>query len=122
MREDSDDVDRLDRMHEEAVIPVWHDTAELWPGEDWRARIRPAVALDLVGQSFDWIVVTVGNPHDVVASPHIAQIPQPAGKSARTGHHGLGTPEYVSLVTRMTAMSTPLISPRIWIPTGWVVF
>ena len=29
-----------------AGIPVWRDTAELQPGDDWRARIRQAVIED----------------------------------------------------------------------------
>ena len=28
---------------EEAGIPVWRDTANLWPGEDWRTKIRRAI-------------------------------------------------------------------------------
>jgi len=43
VREDSDHVDRLQRAMEAAGIPVWRDTADLWPGEDWRARIREAI-------------------------------------------------------------------------------
>ena len=27
-----------------AGIRVWRDTAELWPGEDWRAKIRHEIA------------------------------------------------------------------------------
>lgn len=30
-------------MLESAGIPVWRDTADLWPGKDWRARIRDAI-------------------------------------------------------------------------------
>jgi len=33
-------------MLEAAGIPVWRDTASLWPGEDWRARIRDAITRD----------------------------------------------------------------------------
>ncbi len=36
VREDSDHVDRLQRALQAAGIPVWRDTADLWPGEDWR--------------------------------------------------------------------------------------
>lgn len=43
VREDSGEVDELQRMLEAAEIPVWRDTASLWPGEDWRARIRDAI-------------------------------------------------------------------------------
>jgi glutamate dehydrogenase len=43
VREDSHQVDRLQRVLEASGITVWRDTAELWPGEDWRARIRDAI-------------------------------------------------------------------------------
>lgn len=43
VREDSDRVDRLQRILTAADIPVWRDTADLWPGEDWRSRIRAAI-------------------------------------------------------------------------------
>jgi hypothetical protein len=43
VREDSQHVDQLQRTLEAAGIPVWRDTAELWPGEDWRAKIRHAI-------------------------------------------------------------------------------
>jgi WD40 repeat protein len=43
VREDSRDVARLQRLLEEAGIPVWRDTENLWPGEDWRAEIRRAI-------------------------------------------------------------------------------
>ena len=43
VREDSRRVDRLQRKLEAAGIPVWRDTADLWPGEDWRAKIRRAI-------------------------------------------------------------------------------
>jgi hypothetical protein len=42
-REDSQAVDRLQRVLEAAGIRVWRDTDDLWPGEDWRARIRHAI-------------------------------------------------------------------------------
>jgi hypothetical protein len=42
-REDSGQVDRLERALREAGIPVWRDTSDLWPGEDWRAKIRAAI-------------------------------------------------------------------------------
>jgi hypothetical protein len=44
--DDSDQVDRLQHMLEGANIPVWRDTDDLWPGEDWRRRIRQAIAND----------------------------------------------------------------------------
>jgi AAA-like domain/TIR domain len=43
VREDSDRVDHLQSTLQEAGIPVWRDTADLWPGEDWRAKIRRAI-------------------------------------------------------------------------------
>src|ERR1051326_6358918 len=46
VREDSGEVDVLQRTLEAAGIPVWRDTASLWPGEDWRARIRSAITRD----------------------------------------------------------------------------
>ena len=39
----------MDEIHdalERAGIPVWRDTSALWPGEDWRARIRSAITND----------------------------------------------------------------------------
>lgn len=46
VRENSRAVDRLQRILESAGVPVWRDTAKLWPGEDWRARIRDAITKD----------------------------------------------------------------------------
>lgn len=46
VREDSHHVDRLQRSLEAAGIRVWRDTAELWPGEDWREKIRHAITSD----------------------------------------------------------------------------
>ena len=43
VREDAHDVDQLQRDLEAAGISVWRDTADLWPGEDWRAKIRRAI-------------------------------------------------------------------------------
>jgi WD40 repeat protein len=43
VREDSDAVNQLQRILETADIPVWRDTADLWPGEDWRLNIREAI-------------------------------------------------------------------------------
>ena len=43
VREDSDRVDRLQRILEAAGIQVWRDTADLWPGEEWRLKIRSAI-------------------------------------------------------------------------------
>jgi TIR domain len=43
VREDSDRVDVLQRKLEAAGVPVWRDTASLWPGEDWRIKIRDAI-------------------------------------------------------------------------------
>jgi TIR domain len=46
VREDSGEVDMLQRALEAAGVPVWRDTANLWPGEDWRAKIRGAITHD----------------------------------------------------------------------------
>jgi hypothetical protein len=46
VREDSGEVDVLQRMLETAGIRVWRDTANLWPGEDWRAMLRDAITHD----------------------------------------------------------------------------
>lgn len=43
VREDNCAVDWLQGVLEAAGIPVWRDTANLWPGEDWRIRIRRAI-------------------------------------------------------------------------------
>jgi hypothetical protein len=45
-REDAGDVDRLQQALEAAQARVWRDTASLWPGEDWRERIRHAITQD----------------------------------------------------------------------------
>jgi TIR domain len=42
-REDAQRVDQLQRTLKAAGIPVWRDTADLWPGEDWHAKIRGAI-------------------------------------------------------------------------------
>ena len=44
VREDSHQIDRLQRALQAAGVPVWRDTADLWPGEDWRVKIRRAIA------------------------------------------------------------------------------
>lgn len=46
VREDSGEVDALEKALEEAGIPVWRDTSSLWPGENWRAKIRAAINSD----------------------------------------------------------------------------
>ncbi len=43
VREDSSHVDRLQARLEAAGVQVWRDTADLWPGEDWRVKIRRAI-------------------------------------------------------------------------------
>ena len=45
-REDSAHVDRLQQLLENAGIPVWTDRANLWPGQDWRAKIRDSITGD----------------------------------------------------------------------------
>jgi hypothetical protein len=46
VREDGGRVDRLESALRAASIPVWRDTNELWPGQDWRLRIRRAIEQD----------------------------------------------------------------------------
>ena len=46
VREDGAHVDWLQDSLETAGIRVWRDTADLWPGEDWRAKIRRAITDD----------------------------------------------------------------------------
>jgi len=46
VREDGRRVDRLQQFLETNGVPVWRDTDSLWPGEDWRAKIREAIATD----------------------------------------------------------------------------
>lgn len=43
VREDSAQVDGLQRALEAAGVRVWRDTSDLWPGEDWPAKIRDAI-------------------------------------------------------------------------------
>jgi uncharacterized protein YwlG (UPF0340 family) len=43
VREDSRQVDQLQGTLQAAGVPVWRDTRDLWPGEDWRAKIRRAI-------------------------------------------------------------------------------
>ena len=44
IREDAGEVDALQHALEAAGVRVWRDTSDLWPGEDWRARIRDAIS------------------------------------------------------------------------------
>jgi TIR domain len=46
VREDLAQVDRLQRVLQDAGIPVWLDRSDLWPGEDWQAKIREAITDD----------------------------------------------------------------------------
>jgi hypothetical protein len=46
VREDSAQAAQLHALLEAAGVPVWRDTADLWPGEDWRAKIRHAITTD----------------------------------------------------------------------------
>jgi hypothetical protein len=43
VHEDSREVDRLQHKLESSGAQVWRDTADLWPGEDWRIKIRQAI-------------------------------------------------------------------------------
>jgi hypothetical protein len=44
VRGDSLAVNGLQHALETAGVQVWRDTADLWPGDDWRARIRAAIS------------------------------------------------------------------------------
>lgn len=46
VREDAAAARRLQRKLEAAGIRVWLDTADIWPGDDWRAGIRRAITGD----------------------------------------------------------------------------
>lgn len=46
VREDARQADHLQAALEAAGIPVWRDTTDLWPGEDWRVKIRRAITDD----------------------------------------------------------------------------
>ena len=46
IRENSAEADRLQQVLEAAGVRVWRDTADLWPGEDWREKIRHAITDD----------------------------------------------------------------------------
>ncbi len=46
VHEDARRVDELQRDLDAAGVAVWRDTADLWPGEDWRRRIRHAITDD----------------------------------------------------------------------------
>jgi hypothetical protein len=43
VREDSAQVERLEQALHEAGTPIWRDKTDLWPGEDWQAKIREAI-------------------------------------------------------------------------------
>jgi outer membrane protein assembly factor BamB len=42
-RGDSQHVDRLEQILNAAGIPVWRDTVSLWPGQDWKSKVRRAI-------------------------------------------------------------------------------
>jgi TIR domain len=84
VHQDTAHVDRLQQILEDADIPVWRDTADLWPGQDWRAQIRGAITRDALafiacfsrasmarGQSYQYEELTLAieqlrqRPHDV---------------------------------------------------------
>jgi molecular chaperone DnaK (HSP70) len=46
VHENSADVDNLQGRLEAAGVRVWRDTADLWPGDNWRERIRHAIVND----------------------------------------------------------------------------
>ncbi len=43
VREDVERVDKLCRVLQAAQIPYWRDKGSLWPGDDWKAKIRQAI-------------------------------------------------------------------------------
>jgi hypothetical protein len=43
-RDDKVRANELRQALEAAGVPVWFDKSELWPGEDWRAKIRQAIS------------------------------------------------------------------------------
>jgi hypothetical protein len=44
VREDGRSVDELQEALESVGIRVWRDTRDLWPGENWRAKIRNEIS------------------------------------------------------------------------------
>lgn len=46
VREDAAAVDRIQDALEQEGLQVWRDTKDLWPGQDWQARIRQAITED----------------------------------------------------------------------------
>ena len=43
VREDAERADRLQRAFDDAGISVWRDTGDIWPGQDWKLKIRRAI-------------------------------------------------------------------------------
>ena len=43
VREDSAHVGQLQALLQIAGVPIWRDTSDLWPGDDWRVQIRKAI-------------------------------------------------------------------------------
>ncbi len=43
LREDAHHVDELQKVLEAAEFTVWRDTANLWPGDNWKQKIREAI-------------------------------------------------------------------------------
>ena len=46
VREDSDEIDKLERDLKAAGIAVWRDVRNLWPGQDWKREIQQAIEHD----------------------------------------------------------------------------
>ncbi|MCI0157089.1 toll/interleukin-1 receptor domain-containing protein [Leifsonia shinshuensis] len=46
MHENTEEVNELQDALESAGIRVWRDTEDLWPGDDWEAKIRSAIKSD----------------------------------------------------------------------------
>lgn len=69
VREESRSVDRLQGALE-AGVRVWRDTADMWPGEDWRARIRQAIT----GHALVFVACFSGNSLACERSCHYAEL------------------------------------------------
>jgi hypothetical protein len=64
-REESEKADQLHRALEAAGLPVWRDTVSLWPGDDWRARIRRAITQDAL------VFIACFSSHSLAQGPHL---------------------------------------------------
>ena len=46
VREDAQQIDAIERVLKSVGVSVWRDTQDLWPGEDWKVKIREAITDD----------------------------------------------------------------------------